>query len=157
MVPFRLQYTLGRRDRFAVEATPHLPALAAAFGFTAGILYLALAATPWFLVLLAWPAFACRKLLAFLFELVVVPARPVDVLVEADRMGLLVGGDRVWLFLDGVIQVYRTDSGRAWTLLHLNGSVLTIPTEAITAEQIGFLQTFALEAWRRRQRTQPVT
>jgi hypothetical protein len=156
VVPFRLQYALGRRDRFAVEFTPHLPAAAAALGFTLGILYLAVAVSPWFVVLLAWPAFTTRRLFAFLFELLAVPARPVDLLVEADRMGLLVGNERVWLYLDGVIQLYRSDGGRTWTLLHLNGSVLLIPANAITAEQVAFLQGFALNAWRQRQRTQPV-
>jgi hypothetical protein len=152
VVPFRLQYALGRCDRFAVEATPHLPAAAAALGFTTGTVYLACVATPWFLVLLALPVFTTRRLLAFLIELVLVPARPVDVVVEADRMGVVVADDRVWLYLDGVIQVYRSAGSRTWTLLHLNGSVLLIPRSAITAEQVAFLQGFALNGWRRRHR-----
>lgn len=155
MVPFQLQYALGRRDRFAVEFTPHLPAAAAALGFTTGILYLAAVVSPWFAVLLGWPAYTSRNLIRFLVELLVVPARQVDVVVEANRMGLLVGTERVWLYLDGLIQVYRTDGGRTWTLLHLNGSVLLIPVGVITAEQVDFLQGFALTAWRRRQRTEP--
>ncbi len=155
MVPFRLQYALGRRDRLAVEFTPHLPACAAALGFTCGILYLAAVATPWFGLLLAWPAFTGRKVVAFLLDLILVPARPVDLLVEADRMGLLVGDRRVWLFLDGIIQVYRTDGTHPWTLLHLNGSVLTIPADVISREQVAFLQGFALRAWRNRQHAQP--
>lgn len=156
MVPFRLQYTLGRRDRLAVECTPHLPAAAAALGFTIGILYLAGAVSPWFVMLLAWPAFTTRRLVAFLLEVMVVPARPVDVMVEADRLGLLVGSEHVWLYLDGVIQVFRGDGGRTWTLLHLNGSVLLIPAHAITPEQVAYLQGFALTAWRRRQQAQQV-
>ncbi len=148
MVPFRLRYALGRRDRFAVEFTPHMPAAAAALGFTSGIVYLAAVVSPWFAVLLAWPAYMTRNVLSFLAELLVVSARPVDVLVEADRMGLLVGTERVWLYLDGLIQVYRTDGGRTWTVLHFNGSVLLVPAGAITAEQVLFLQGFALAAWR---------
>ncbi len=155
MVPFRLQYALGRRDRFAVEFPPQLPAAVAALGFSSGILYLTLTATPWCIVLLVLPAFTTRKLAAVLFELLAVPARAVDVLVEADRMGLRVGHDRVWLYLEGVIQVYRTAGRRTWTLLHINGSVLLIPAAAIREEQVQFLQRFALTAWRRRQRTQP--
>lgn len=155
MVPFRLQYALGRRDRFAVEFTPHLPACAAALGFTGGIFYLSLAATPWFLLLLVWPAFTSRQLVAFLLELLLVAERPVDVLVESDRLGLLNGDKRVWLYLDGVIQVFRSDRGRTWTILHLNGSVLTIPVGAIMADQVEFLQGFALRAWRLRQKTEP--
>ncbi|MFO0798930.1 MAG: hypothetical protein U0804_15795 [Gemmataceae bacterium] len=155
MVPFRLQYEVGRRDRLAVESTPHLPACAAALGFSSGIVYLAAAVSPWFLLLLVWPTFTSRKFFALLLELIRVPRRPVDVLVEADRLGLLSGGERVWLYLDGVIQMYRTEGGRTWTMLHVNGSVLTIPRDAITAEQVEFLQGFALAAWRRRRATQP--
>jgi hypothetical protein len=155
VVPFRLQYALGRRHRLAVEFTPHLPACAAALGFTTGVLYLALVVSPWFLALLAWPAFACRKVVAFLVDLLAVPARPVDVLVEADRLGVLVGHERVWLYLDGVIQVFSADTGRTWTLLHLNGSVLTIPADAIRPDQLDFLKGFALRAWRARQQPEP--
>lgn len=154
MVPFRLQYALGRRDRLAVEFTPHLPAFAAALGFTSGIAYLGAVVSAWLFVLLLLPVVVCRGLIAFLAEVATVAARPVDVVVEADRLGLLAPIGRVWLYLDGVIQVYRT--GKNWTLLHLNGSVLTIPTHAIEPEQVEFLKGFALRGWRERQRHAPV-
>ncbi len=152
VVPFRLQYALSRRHRLAVEFTPHFPACAAALGFTCGVAYLAAVVTPWFALLLVLLAGICRGPIAFLYELAVVAARPVDVLVEVDRLGLLVEAERVWLYLDGVIQVYRTDTGRTWTLLHMNGSVLTIPADAITAEQVEFLKGFALRSWQARRR-----
>ncbi|HEX4611639.1 MAG TPA: hypothetical protein VH092_25815 [Urbifossiella sp.] len=155
MVPFRLQYTLGRRDRLAVESTPHLPALAAALGFTTGIAYLALVVSGWFVAFLVLLAYPCHGLVTFLVELVLVSARPVDVLVESDRLGFLVGENRVWLGLEGVIQVFRSDNGRTWTLLHLNGSVLTIPGDVILPAQLEFLKGFALRAWRHRQQTEP--
>jgi hypothetical protein len=155
VVPFRLQYALGRRQRLAVEFTPHLPACAAALGFTCGIAYLALVANVWFLVLLALPAVVCRGLIAFLIELAVVPLRPIDVLVESDRLGLLTADGRVWMYLDGVIQVFRTDAGDSWTLLHINGSVLTIPDDAILPEQLDYLKAFALRGWRQRYRSEP--
>jgi hypothetical protein len=153
VVPFRLQFVLGRRDRLAVEVTPHLPALAAALGFTCGIAYLGVSVSAWFFLLLVLPLVVCRGLFAYLHEVVTVAARPQDILVEADRLGLLTPTGRVWLYLDGVIQVYRT--GRNWTVLHLNGSVLTIPADAIQSEQVEFLKVFALRGWRERQRHAP--
>jgi hypothetical protein len=153
VVPFRLQYALGRRDRLAVEVTPHLPALAAALGFASGISYLGLCVSAWFFVLLLLPLVVCRGLIAFVADVATVAARPVDILVEADRLGFLTPTGRVWLDLDGVIQVYGT--GRNWTLLHLNGSVLTIPADAIQTEQVEFLKAFALRGWRERQRHAP--
>ncbi len=154
MVPFRLQYALGRRDRLAVEFPPHLPALGAALGFVLGIGYLAAVVSSWFLLFLILPTLLTRGLVLFLADLALVPARSVDVLVEADRLGLLVGSDRVWLYLDGVIQVCRSNDGRTWTLLHLNGSVLTIPGAAIRPEQLDFLKGFALRAAAARRRAE---
>lgn len=153
MTPFRLQYALGRHDRLAVEITPHTPALAAALGFTSGIAYLGASVSAWFFVLLILPLIVCRWLIAFLLDVATVAERREDVLVEADRLGLLTPTGRVWLYLDGVIQVYR--NGRNWTLLHLNGSVLTIPADAIRPEQVEFLKAFALRGWRERQRHAP--
>jgi hypothetical protein len=154
--PFRLRYTLGRGDRFAVEFPPHLPACGAALGFTTGIAYLGAFVSPWFLALLVFPAYICRRPAVLLVELLALPEKPTDVLVEAARIGLLVGEKRVWHDLDGVIQVYRSDGWRTWTLLHLDGFVLTIPSTAIEPHQLDFLKAFALRAWRARQRALPV-
>lgn len=148
-LPFRLRYGLSRRHRLAVELTPWLPAVGATIGFAVGVLFLGRVVSPLFYALLLLPVVLYRGLLAFLYDLLAHPLRPVDVLVEDDRLGVLVDGARRWLSLDGVIQVYK--SGRdAWTLLHLNGSVLTIPADAITREQVLFLQGFALRAARAR-------
>ena len=43
--------------------------------------------------------------------------------------------------LDGIFQVFR--AGDTWTVLHLDGTVLTIPADAITAEQVDYLKSFA--------------
>lgn len=148
-VPFRLRYGLTRRHRLAVELTPWLPALGATVGFAVGVLFLGRVVSPLFYALLLLPVVLYRGFFRLLHDLVANPLRPVDVLVEADRLGVLLDGRRRWLALDGVIQLYK--SGRdAWTLLHLNGSVLTIPADAITREQVQFLQAFALRAARQR-------
>ena len=148
-VPFRLRYGLTRRHRLAVELTPWLPALATAVGFGVGVVFLGRTVSPLFYALLVLPVVLYRGFVRLVYDLVAHPLRPVDVLVEPDRLGVLLDGDRRWLSLDGVIQVYK--SGRdAWTLLHLNGSVLTIPADAITREQVDFLQGFALRAARQR-------
>ena len=148
-LPFRLRYGLSRRQRSAVEFAGWLPCLAAVLGLWAGAAFLALTVSPWFLLLLAPPVLIFPGLVLFLYDLLAHPLRPVDVLVEHDRLGVLDGGERRWLYLDGVVQVYRSDRD-AWTLLHLNGSVLTIPADAITREQVEFLQGFALRAARAR-------
>ncbi|MBX9584298.1 MAG: hypothetical protein K2X87_28700 [Gemmataceae bacterium] len=149
VTPFHLRYSLTRGQRSAVELAPWLPCLAAALGFAAGAAFLARVVSPWFLLLLPLPAALFPGFVGFLYDLAAHPLRPVDVVVEAERLGVLVGGGRVWLPLAGVIQVYRSNHD-TWTLLHLNGSVLTIPAGAITREQVEFLQGFALRAARER-------
>jgi hypothetical protein len=49
-----------------------------------------------------------------------------------------------WLPLDGIFQMFS--SSDTWTVLHLDGSVLTIPTDAITGEQVNYLKSFARRA-----------
>jgi hypothetical protein len=151
-VPFRLRYGLTRRHRLAVELTPWLPALAATLGFGFGVVYLGRVVSPAFFALLPLPVVLLPGLVRFAHDLLAHPLRPVDVLVEHDRLGVLVGGERRWLALDGVIQLYRSGPD-AWTLLHLNGSVLLIPADAITRGQVEFLQGFALRAARERWAT----
>ncbi|MDB5308221.1 MAG: hypothetical protein JWO38_2423 [Gemmataceae bacterium] len=146
MVPFHLHYSLTRRHRLAVELTPWLPCLGACLGFTVGVTYLSVVVSRWFLPLLLLPPLAYRGFFAFLFDLVVRSVKPVDVLVEDDRLGVLVGGERKWLPLAGVIQVYRSEDRTTWTVLHLNGSVLTIPAGAIAADQLDHLKGFARRA-----------
>ena len=58
-----------------------------------------------------------------------------DVVVEEDAAGILLGTERWYLFLDGITEIrkYRDDT---WTIQHWNGSVLHIPVSAITVDQL---------------------
>jgi hypothetical protein len=62
-----------------------------------------------------------------------------DVIIEKDAAGILVGGERWYLFLDGItdIRKFRDD---IWTIQHWNGSVLHIVAAAITDEQIDYFR-----------------
>ena len=141
MTPFHLTYTLTRRQRLAVEMVPWLPAVAASLGFAVGVAFLAVHVSGWFLPLLALPPVMYRSLVAFAFDIVVRGGRAVEVIADDAGLEVRTGGAAKWLPLDGVFQVFR--SGDSWTVLHLDGSVLTIPVEAITAEQVEYLRSFA--------------
>ncbi len=144
MVPFTLHFNLSRRQRLAVELMPWLPAVAASLGFTVGAAFLATTASPWFLVLLLVPPVMYRGLVAFLFDLLVRGGRAVEVRVGEADIEVTSGGERWTRALDGVFQVFR--EGDAWTVLHLDGSVLTIPADAITREQVEHLKSFTRRA-----------
>ncbi len=149
-VPFHLRYTLSRRQR--------LWGLYDAWGWFAPLM----AIPVWtFLVLrmgwsfwtLEWAGIALFGGLALgvtclyaglfrgLVDLVCVPKRHMDVLVEDNgagaAAGILLGGERWYLFLDGITSIRRYRD--LWTIQHYSGSVLWIPASAITDEQVAFL------------------
>jgi hypothetical protein len=142
--PFHLSYTLTRRQRLAVELPPWLPAVAAALGFTFGAAFLALNVSRWFLIMLLLPPVVYRGLFVFAFDITVRGGRPVELIAGDVGFEVRSGGEVKWLPLDGIFQVFR--SGDVWTALHLDGTVLTIPVNAITAEQIEYLKSFAHRA-----------
>ncbi len=144
MEPFHLRFTLSRRQRLAVELPPWLPAVAATTGFTLGALYAGLFASNWLLLLLILPPVVYRGLFAFAFDIVFRGGRAVELIADATDLEVRSAGETQRLRLSGVFQVYRT--GDTWTVLHLDGPVLTIPADAITAEQVEYLKSFARRA-----------
>jgi hypothetical protein len=148
---FQLHYSLTRRQRLAIELYPWLPAIAGTIGFLIGVLYLVLFVSVWFLFLVALPVIAYRGLFAFLLDIVVRSRQPVAVVVEDDRLGVRIDDDERSLALDGIFQVCRSEGGSTWTVLHLDGTVLTIPAEAIALDQLDYLKSIALRAARNRK------
>jgi hypothetical protein len=144
VVPFHLHFTLSRRQRLAVELPPWLPAVAGTTGFGLGAAYAGLFASHWFLLLLLLPPVVYRGLFAFAFDIVFRGGRAVEVIADDAELDVRSAGVVRRLPLDGVFQVFR--SGDTWTVLHLDGSVLTIPAGAVTAEQIDYLRSFARRA-----------
>jgi hypothetical protein len=150
LIPFHLHFALTRRQRLATELYPWLPAIAGSTGFVIGVAYLVVAASSWFLLLLLLPIVVYRGLIAFLLDLAIHARQPVEVVVDGARLGVTVQGQQRWLPLDGIFQVCRSESGTTWTVLHLEGTVLTIPAVAIAAEELAYLKSFALRAARER-------
>jgi hypothetical protein len=143
--PFTLRYALTRRHRLP-ELFPWLPALAGSLGFSIGAAVLAADVSAWFLLLLLIPTVLYRGLFALLFELTFRPSQQVEVVVDDKALEVAVEGGRRRLPLEGVIQVYRVEGTADWALLHADGTALTIPAGAATAEQLDYLKGFALRA-----------
>jgi hypothetical protein len=146
-----MRYSLSRRQRLAVELYPWLPAIAGTLGFLIGVLYLVLFVSAWFLFLAVLPVIAYRGLFAFLFDVVFRSRQPVEVAVEEERLCVFVDGEGRWLNLDGIFQVFRSETGGTWTVLHLDGTVLTVPSHAIASDQLDYLKAFALRSVRQRK------
>jgi hypothetical protein len=147
-VPFELRYQLSRRQRlgphlriWGVVSTPFVVALFAFFCVQTVVSVCSL----------SWPGLAVfgglalgvfvlhRGLFLGLLDVLLVPARSMDLRVEENGLGVLAGGERWWLFLDGLTGIDQLTAG-VWTLRHWNGSVVHIPADAITEAQLGHLR-----------------
>ena len=88
----------------------------------------------------------------FLFDIAVHAGQPVDLVVDESRLDV---HDRrpapMARRSTASFQVFRSEDGSTWTVLHLDGTVLTIPADAIASEQLDYLKSFALRAARDRK------
>lgn len=145
VVPFRLRYHLTARDRLAERLESWAPCLAACLGFAAGMSFLGAVVSPWFFLLLAFPAAVSSRFVLWAAGLVARPACPVDVDVGESEILLRVGAECASLPLAGLVQVCREDGGK-WTLIHANGAVLHVPADALAPDQLDFLKAAARRA-----------
>ena len=154
MTPFTIRYTLTRRQRLA-ELLPWLPAIAGSLGFGLAVVYLGSVVSWWCLLLLTLPVIFYRGLIVLAFQLAFRPGKPVEVTVDEEELTVCVAGEARQLPLDGVIQVYRAEGETDWTVLHLDGTAITLPAGSVTAEQLDYLKAFALRAARKRWAANP--
>lgn len=144
MERFHITFALSRRQRLAVELPQWLPAIAGSIGFSVGAVYLCATASRLFVLLLLIPVLAYRGLFAFLFDIVTRGGRPVALTATDTALEVRSCGAVKALPLEGIFQVFC--AGGTWTVLHLDGTVITVPAEAIAAEQIAYLRSFARRA-----------
>ncbi|MCY1075935.1 hypothetical protein [Archangium lansingense] len=141
-LPFQLQYSLSRRQRLIphlVIWAPYLPAV----GFLSIVVYLlTVQVSPWWALLSLWCLWLVRGFMVGLTDVALRPLRHMDVVIQERGLGFLRGNERWWIFLDGIINFGQIIED-TWTLQHYNGVVIHIPVDAITPEQVEFLQAAA--------------
>jgi len=81
-----------------------------------------------------------QRFFAGLISAIVIPVVSINVVVEPDRMGVLVDNQRVWLLLDSIRYITNT-AHEVWTIFHHIGAVINIPCDSITGEQIEYLSS----------------
>lgn len=146
--PFHLRYTLSRAQRLVPLVRRH-GVLFTPF-IVGGFLFFCVesAVSAWLWSAVGLVGFGGLALLTFvlhqellvgLLEVLVVPRRKMDVVVEDEAAGILFGTERWYLFLDGITRLtkYRADT---WTVQHYNGCVFHIPVSAITEEQLAHIR-----------------
>lgn len=140
-IPFHLQYELSRRQRLVPHLriwVPGLPLVAASVLMFA----LCVFAKWWLFPLLLLVLWFCKGFWIGLIDVVAHPVRKMDVIVEENGLGFLVGGQRWWIFLDGVVGIDRFCRD-TWTIRHHNGHVINIPVSAISEEQLQHIRDAA--------------
>jgi hypothetical protein len=80
-----------------------------------------------------------RPLFVGLFDVLFVARREMDVVIEENGVGFMMGGQRWYLWLDAFtdIRKFRADT---WTLQHWNGCVLHIAVSAIGEDVIDHIR-----------------
>ena len=148
-VPFQLRYQLSRRQRLV----PHLRIWGFAYTpFVVVVFVFFCVQTIVSACSVGWPGLAVfgglalglflllRGLFVGILDVLLVPVRAMDILVEENGLGFLAEGERWWLFLDGLTSIEQL-AADVWTLQHWNGSVVHIPADAITDAQLAHLRT----------------
>ncbi|MBI5595294.1 MAG: hypothetical protein HY928_04310 [Elusimicrobia bacterium] len=131
--PVRITYSLTRRQRLAAHlGVWRAHPLLLAFHVLTGTAAASLAVTKsWWWAPLAfaslwslWGFFWGFLNVAFL------PVHAMDIIVEEHGIGFMLGCERIWCFLDGIRRVEAFAPG-LWTLVHHNGTVISIPMDAV--------------------------
>jgi hypothetical protein len=149
MVPFQLQYELNRRQRLVPHLVIWFPYSAVYLGAAAMALFASVRFSPWHLLLFVLALWLLRGFLVGLLDVALNPIRRMDVVVEENGLGYLDGGERWYIFLDGILNVGMICRD-TWTVYHYNGTVINIPAAAITRPQIDYLLSAAQRAQTRR-------
>lgn len=76
-----------------------------------------------------------RGLVVGLFDIVLHARRDMDITIEENGLGVMIGNERWYLFLDGITKISQYTAG-VWTIEHWNGSVVHILKDVISDKQI---------------------
>jgi hypothetical protein len=140
MEPFEIKYKLTRAQR--------LVPLLRAWGFVgplilAGVVVCLIQTftSAWWVVFLALGGlWVVKGLIIGLINIAIYPVVDMDIRVEENVLGFMGKTERLWVFLDGVTRVYQPRSD-IWTVWHHNGTLITIPSDKITPEQIEYIRS----------------
>jgi hypothetical protein len=142
-LPFQLKYELSRRQRLF----PHLMfwvrkfygVMIFLFGLVVSVVIFW-----WFFSILILVFWITRDIWIEIADVVFHRVKRMDIIVEENRFGILVGVKRKWLFLYGIISMDQYIPG-IWTIHHCSGRWVQIPESVITAEQVHYIKDVAAQ------------
>ena len=137
---FEWKYTLNRRQRLV----PHLHVWGM-HGIVLCVLVSAVIAagcnrSGWGFLALIPLGLMLRGFFVGLLDVVVNPTRDMDIIVQGNGLGFLADGERLWIFLDGIVRITQFQHD-TWTILHWNGTVINVPSAIATGDQLEYLRS----------------
>ena len=143
--PVHISYGLSRRQRLVAHLGTWLcywPGLFLMLAVPAIVVTLAVLKSPWFLALLLLPPLLNnlpRFVAGLLTPLLFGPER-MDVAIEEDRIGYLIGQDRLWLPLQEIVRVGRF--GDVWAIVNTAANIY-IPVSAVDEKHIAHIRAMS--------------
>jgi hypothetical protein len=101
--------------------------------------------TRWCVALLLLLLFIFRGFFIGLLNVLLVGRQHMDIVVEQNGLGFLAGNERWYFALDGLTSFDELVAG-VWTVQHWNGTLVHIPAELLSAEQVEFFRNWVIEA-----------
>ena len=126
--PAHLRYTLNRWQRLI----PHVrhwhvmgPLFVASF-----VMFLTAAfnQSVWFFLAALITAYFGRGYILGLADVALHPVREMDIIIEPLGIGFLIGSERCYVHMDGVLSIQQLTKG-IWTIAHHNGTVINVPSD----------------------------
>ena len=74
------------------------------------------------------------------------PTREMDLLIEPLGIGVLIGDERWYVHMDGVLSIQRLAPG-VWTIAHYNGTVFHVPTECMPDVCVQHIRAAIKDQW----------
>jgi hypothetical protein len=108
-------------------------------GIMVPLIWAASLASPWYLLFSLAPLWVVRGFVAGLLNIALVPVQRMDVVINELAVGVLVGGQRCWVFLDSIVRIakFRDD---LWSLGGYHGQAIDIPTALISEETLAHVR-----------------
>jgi len=140
-VPFQLHYALTRRQRIGPHLRIWFPLMPGVVGALAVGVFIAVGKW-WLFPVLLLSLWLLRGFWIGLLDVAIHPVKQMDIIIEQNGLGFMMGGERFWIFLDGMIRIERLCSD-TWTFCHHNGHVINVPISVITEDQVDFIRQAA--------------
>jgi hypothetical protein len=144
-----LQYELTRRQRLDVHLSAWLPGLAPyliVVAIMSVLIWAASLRSPWYLMFVLAPLWVMRGFIAGFVNIIFVPLQHMDIVINEDMLGFMVGNQRWWAHLDSIVRIerYRQD---LWTFCCYHGEGINVPTTLISDETLAHIR--AKSEWRK--------